>query len=553
MAPDAQHDAAARLLEAGRSLVAELDLEVVLERLLETARELTGARYAAIGVLDERRQALERFLTSGVDAATHAAIGDLPRGRGILGVLIEDPRPLVLADVGSHPRSYGFPHGHPPMTTFLGVPLVIRGEAWGNLYLTEKAGGEFGEADVEAITVLADWAAIAIDHAHLYRRSVERSAELERAIEGLEATTAISRALGAETDLGRVLELVVKRGRALVRARVVVLLLEEGGRLVAADGAGQIDDAARTASLPVAGTVAGAVLESGRPERIGDVAARFAAADEALGVPGAETALLVPLRSRGRSLGVLCAFDRMDEEPGFGDREEELLLLFAQSAATAVATARSVEAERLRHSLRSAEQERTRWARELHDETLQGLAALRVLLQSGLKVGGGALEEAARTAAEQVTTEIANLRALITELRPAALDQLGLAAALDGLAQRSREVDGLEVDVRVDVDGDALDPDLRTAVYRLVQEALTNAGRHARAQRVEVRIARVGDGLEIVVADDGRGFDAAAPTEGFGVAGMRERAALMGGTLELGSSAAGTTVRAVLPDLGAAP
>ncbi|MET0687192.1 MAG: GAF domain-containing protein [Solirubrobacteraceae bacterium] len=553
MAEDMHDVAAARLLEAGRSLVAALDLEVVLERLLETARELTGARYAAIGVLDERRQALERFLTSGIDAANHAAIGDLPRGRGILGVLIEDPRPLVLADVGAHPRSYGFPHGHPPMRTFLGVPIVIRGEAWGNLYLTEKAGGEFGEADVEAITVLADWAAIAIDHAHLYRRSVERSEELERAIEGLEATTAISRALGAETDLGRVLELVVKRGRALVRARVVVLLLADGGRLVAADGAGQIGDAARTASLPVAGTVAGAVLESGRPERIDDVAARFAAADEALGVPGAETALLVPLRSRGRSLGVLCAFDRMDDEPGFGDREEELLLLFAQSAATAVSTARSVEAERLRLSLRSAEQERSRWARELHDETLQGLAALRVLLQSGLKVGGGALEEAARTAAEQVTTEIANLRALITELRPAALDQLGLAAALDGLAQRSREVDGLEVEVKVDVDGETLDPDLRTAVYRLVQEALTNAGRHARAQRVEVRIARVGEGLEVLVADDGRGFDAAAPTEGFGLAGMRERAALMGGTLELGSSAAGTTVRALLPELGTGP
>jgi GAF domain-containing protein len=323
MAEDMHDVAAARLLEAGRSLVAALDLEVVLERLLETARELTGARYAAIGVLDERRQALERFLTSGVDAATHAAIGDLPRGRGILGVLIEDPRPLVLADVGAHPRSYGFPHGHPPMRTFLGVPIVIRGEAWGNLYLTEKAGGEFGEADVEAITVLADWAAIAIDHAHLYRRSVERSQELERAIEGLEATTAISRALGAETELGRVLELVVKRGRALVRARAVVLLLADGGRLVAADGAGQIGDAARTASLPVAGTVAGAVLESGRPERIDDVAARFAAVDEALGVPGAETALLVPLRSRGRSLGVLCAFDRMDDAPGIGDRISE--------------------------------------------------------------------------------------------------------------------------------------------------------------------------------------------------------------------------------------
>src|ERR687897_1354825 len=180
-------DQAERLLEAGRSLVVELDLEVVLERLLETARELTGARYAAIGVLDAERRGLERFLTSSVDAATRAAIGDLPRGRGILGLLIDEPHPIVLSDVGSHPRSYGFPAGHPPMTTFLGVPLLIRGEAWGNLYLTEKEGGEFDERDVETITVLADWAAIAIDHAHLFRRSTERSEELERAIEGLEA------------------------------------------------------------------------------------------------------------------------------------------------------------------------------------------------------------------------------------------------------------------------------------------------------------------------------------------------------------------------------
>ena len=547
-------DQAARLLEAGRSLVSELDLEVVLERLLETARELTGARYAAIGVLDAERRALERFLTSGIDAATHASIGDLPRGRGILGLLIEDPRPLVLADVGAHPRSYGFPQGHPPMTAFLGVPLLIRGQAWGNLYLTERAGGGgFGERDVEAITVLADWAAIAIDHARLYRGSVERSQELERAVEGLEATTAISRALGSETDLARVLELVVKRGRALVRARAVVLLLEDGGRLVAAGGAGQLGEAAPTVSLPVEGTVAGAVLASGRPERVADVAARFAPADEALGGPGTRTALLVPLRSRGRTLGVLCAFDRLDEEPEFGDREEELLLSFAQSAATAVSTARSVESERLRHSLRSAEQERKRWARELHDETLQGLAALQVLLQSGLKVGGEALEQAARQATEQVTTEIANLRALITELRPAALDQLGLDAALEGLALRSREVDGLHVEVRVDVDGEALDPDLRTAAYRLVQEALTNAGRHARAQRVEVRLAHGPEGLEVRVADDGEGFDADAPTVGFGLAGMRERAALMGGRLELRSSGAGTVVCAVLPDFGAQP
>jgi signal transduction histidine kinase len=536
-----------RLLEAGRALVAELDLEVVLERLLETARELTGARYAAIGVLDAERRSLERFLTSGIDAATHAAIGDLPRGRGILGLLIEEPRPIVLSDVGAHPRSYGFPAGHPPMTTFLGVPLLIRGEAWGNLYLTEKQGGEFGDADVQAVTVLADWAAIAIDHAHLFRDSEQRAVELERAVEGLQATTTIARALGSETDLDRVLELIVKRGRALVRARSVVLLLHEGDRLVAAAGAGQLDAETMGASLPEADSVAGEVLHSGRPERIADVSIRLGVQDEQLGIPGAETALLVPLRYRERALGVLCAFDRLDEEPEFGDREEELLLSFAASAATAVATAQSVEAERLRHSLRSAEQERSRWARELHDETLQGLAALGVLLSSGLRGGGEALEHAARQATEQLSTEIANLRALITELRPAALDQLGLVAALEGLGRRSADVDGLKVELHVDVREDSLDPELKTAVYRLVQEALTNVAKHARAARVEVAVEQRPDDLCVRVVDDGRGFDAAEPTEGFGLAGMHERAVLMGGRLVIESSSTGTAVTAVVP------
>src|SRR5215203_1493302 len=147
-----------RLLEVGRSLIAELDPEAVLDRLLDVAQELTDARYAAIGVLDDRREQLERFLTRGIDEETHRAIGDLPRGRGILGVLISDPRPLRLTDVGRHPASYGFPIDHPPMRSFLGVPILVRGEAWGNLYLTEKEGGPFDEADEEAIVVLARWA-----------------------------------------------------------------------------------------------------------------------------------------------------------------------------------------------------------------------------------------------------------------------------------------------------------------------------------------------------------------------------------------------------------
>src|SRR5215207_4190226 len=166
---------AGRLLDVGRSLIAELDPEAVLDQLLAVALELTGAQYAAIGVLDDSREQLERFITRGIDEATHRAIGDLPRGRGVLGVLIRDPRPLRLADVGTHPESYGFPLAHPPMHSFLGVPIVVHGEAWGNLYLTQKDGGEeFTEDDERSIVVLADWAAIAIENARLYQHAEER-------------------------------------------------------------------------------------------------------------------------------------------------------------------------------------------------------------------------------------------------------------------------------------------------------------------------------------------------------------------------------------------
>jgi len=199
---DLREERLVRLLEVGRALVAELDSERVLQHVLEVARELTGARYAALGVLDDRRERLERFLTVGLDDATHAAIGDLPRGHGILGILISDPQPLRLADVGQHPHSYGFPLNHPPMHSFLGVPISVRGEAFGNLYLTEKeGGGEFDEGDEEAVVTLAGWAGIAIENARLYRDMRSRRDELERAVVTLETTTAIARAVGGETDL----------------------------------------------------------------------------------------------------------------------------------------------------------------------------------------------------------------------------------------------------------------------------------------------------------------------------------------------------------------
>ena len=313
------------LLEAGRGLVAQREVDAVLEELLRVACELTGAHYAAIGVLDEDRRQLERFVTRGIGEAKRGAIGDLPRGHGILGELIRNPEPLRLDDVNEHPRSYGFPANHPPMHTFLGVPVLIRGEPWGNLYLTEKQGGPFDEADEAATVILADWAALAVDNARLHEDAARRRAESERAVRRLEATAAIARAVGSETELDRVLELIVKRGRALLDARSVVLLLVEGDTFHLAAGAGQVAPAALGGRFPIAGSAMSEVLFSGRPERIHDVPSRVRISERDLGVGGAATALLVPLVYRNTPLGLLAAFDRFSGDPAFGDEEERLL------------------------------------------------------------------------------------------------------------------------------------------------------------------------------------------------------------------------------------
>jgi signal transduction histidine kinase len=541
-----------RLLDAGRTLVGELDMETLLHRLLDAAREITGARYAALGVLNEERTELARFITSGLDDAAREAIGALPRGRGVLGLLIEHPQPLRLHDIASHPRSYGFPAAHPRMHNFLGMPVMIRGEAWGNLYLTEKPGGEFTQTDEEDVGVLAGWAAVAIDNARQFELSERQRVELARAVRALEATRDIAVAIGGETGLDQVLELIVERGRTLISARVLLIMLRDGGELVVAAATGAAPDAAGS-RIPISESTSGHVLESGVAERVEDVATRMAITPEQLGVPEAHTALLVPMLHRGASLGVLIAFDRGEEGAAFTDIDEQLLLTFAASASNAVALAQSVEADRLRSSLAAAEAERGRWARELHDETLQGLGSLRLLLSASLRQDDpGEMESAVREAIAQLETEIDGLRALISELRPAALDQLGLCDAIEALVERHRAHSELEVLCEVELPQAppgriALEPELETIVYRLVQEALTNVAKHAHASSVEVRVAPAAGELSVEVRDDGGGFDPRALTSGYGLKGMHERVNLIGGTLSIASDASGTIVSSRLP------
>jgi len=541
-----------RLLEVGRALVAELDIERLLQRVLEVAQELTGAQYAALGVLDERRERLERFLTLGIDAETHRAIGDLPRGHGLLGVLISDPRPLRLRDVGEHPHSYGFPAGHPPMRSFLGAPILIRGEAFGNVYLTETENGEFDEADEEALIILADWAAIAIENARLYSDVRARRDELERAVSALETTTAIARAIGGETDLQRILELIAKRGRALVEARAIVIELVDGPDLVIQALAGDLAGDLLGLRIPIEGSLGGHVLRTCRGERLTDAPAqlRFRLAETI----GAKTGLLVPLVFRNQAVGVAAAFDRRVDGPEFSLEDERLMEAFAASAATAVATAQTVEAKGLERAVEASELERRRWARELHDDSLQELAAVKLRLGALAHTPPEDIPAAIAQAVQHVDASIQAMRSLITDMRPAALDQLGVAPALETLVERAAATSGLHIDLHTDLRFEAGDeeqrlaPAVETTVYRVVQEALTNVAKHADASRATVTVVDRDGAIDIAVTDDGRGFREEDATEGFGLIGIRERVRLAGGRHDIESAPArGTTVHASIP------
>ncbi|MDP9346178.1 MAG: GAF domain-containing sensor histidine kinase, partial [Actinomycetota bacterium] len=375
-------------------------------------------------------------------------------------------------------------------------------------------------------------------------------------VETLDATVQISRALGGETDLPTILELVAKRGRALVSARVLMIELRDGADLVVAAGAGQMSDDLVGQRVELAGTVAGAALRTLQPQRLEDELNRARFDQHGLGHLGlrADGALVVPLVFQGRAYGVLVAVDRLEDGPEFSADDERLLQAFGTSAATAVATAQSVQAEGRAQRVAAAEDERARWARELHDETLQGLAALRLGLASARRTNDSAAVDAAIAGAvEQLESEITSLRALITELRPAALDDLGIGPAIEALAARAAR-GGLDVDLDVDLALDAGGepdrhvPELETAVYRIVQEGLTNARKHGGATRAVVEIVERDGSVELTVRDDGAGFDPTGHTTGFGLIGMHERVELLGGTLEIDSvPGQGTAVRARIP------
>lgn len=545
-----EEDRFRRLIDVGSSLLSELDLEAVLQSVVEAARELTGARYAALGVLDRERRELERFINLGIDEETQRDIGNLPRGRGVLGELIREPAPLRLRDVNAHPHAYGFPPGHPPMHSFLGVPITVRGETYGNLYMTEKQGAkEFDKNDEEAAVTLASWAGIAIENARLYTSLSEREAETEQALRRAETSVDIARTVGGETDVERVLDLIVKRARALVDARGLLVLLRRGDHLFVAAHAGAIQADVREIEVPIDDSVFGAAMEDQISQRLerGSPPSK-ARLRERL---EAEAALVVPLLFRGRAVGALVALDREAGGVEFDQEDLRLLQSFAASAATAVATAQTVESDRLLQQVESAEKERERWARELHDDTLQNLAAIRISLATALQSTGerreARIESAAEEAMDQLAAQINELNRLINDLRPAALERLGLPGALRALAEESSARGSIEVEATIEI-GEEPGRDEERLVYRLVQEALTNAVKHASASHVTLSVQEGDSEIQITIRDDGEGFDQSTLTSGRGLTGMRERIELLGGEIEVSSKPGeGTEISARVP------
>ncbi len=543
-----------QLLSVGRTLVETVEPERVLERLLEVARDVTGARYAALGVLDPEGRRLDRFLTAGIDGARRREIGELPQGRGVLGELIRRPAPLRLDTVGDHPSSYGFPPGHPEMSTFLGVPVQVGDTPFGNLYLTEKEGGPFDADDEEAVVAIAEWAAVAIQNARLHDDVTRQRDELERSVETLETTSSIAKALAGETNLDRILELIAKRGRAVVDARLLIITLvtPDGVTVAAAAGEGARDFDGMAVSAD--GSATAMVLENRRPMRFGRSDAVPLLKNAEIAGRRFETALIVPLVYRGKGIGALGALDCLSGA-SFTAEDERLLEAFADSAATAVGTAQTVDAEQRRRALRAAEAERRRWARELHDDTLQELAAVRLGLSMGQRSDDvDQLRAAMQRAMGELDTRIGALRALIADLRPAALDELGVASALENLVQRV-EARGLDVELSVSLAyerGDAQTrhvAELEDSIYRIVQEALTNVLKHANATRATVSVVEHDGEIDVQVTDDGDGFATQDATVGYGIVGMRERVDLLDGTLEILSSAEqGTTLRVRVPE-----
>jgi signal transduction histidine kinase len=357
------------------------------------------------------------------------------------------------------------------------------------------------------------------------------------------------------------LRLMADRGLALLDAAALLMVVEERGELRVAASSGKVS--VRVRVLPMEGSALGALYLTGKPLSLERPRGQEATWLHELGLE-ARAVLVEPFSLDGQGGGLVIA---VREDSGFRGPDQRAFSAFAASVAQRLAAERSVEIERLRFGMEARERERTRWAREIHDETVQGLGALRLRLANARDLGNEeALSQAVDTVLEGLGEEIDGLRHLITELRPAALDELGIAPAIEALARRAQAIDGLEIETDIELqggDGERLDAELESTIYRVVQEALTNVSKHAKATRAVIAVRERDGKIVATVTDDGQGLPeggvsrARTPDEelkgGFGVSGMRERAELVGGELELVPAAGGGATMRLTVSLAGRP
>jgi signal transduction histidine kinase len=531
-------------LAAGvRAAAAGEHLEATLRAIVEAAVAHADATYGALGVLTRDGRRLDRFVIVGMDDEMREGIARLPAGEGILGLLVENPEPLRLADLGTHPASVGFPAGHPPMQSFLGVPVCVRDSVFGHLYLTEKrTGGPFTEADEEAVQALAAAAGLAIENARLAEAAERRRAWVQ-------AATEVSTALLSGQDPREVLLAVTERAVALSDADGGALLVAEegdGDALTIVASAGPVADEVEGVRVPLEDTHVGRVHRTGVAELVEDVRV-----DPVLGrhaevavdlIRGARSAAIVPL---GRALGTLICMRRAEREP-FDAEVLESLSAFAAQAALALELARSQRRERRLQ----VQADRDRIARDLHDHVVQRIYATALTLDRV----GRALEDVEPYAARRVARSVDELDTILQQIRSAIFGlhddaaPAGLAAGLADTVRQVTEGSGVQPGLRLRGDLDGLPSELAPDMFAVVRELVTNVVKHAGASRVEVTVEAEDDAdspVRVRVADDGRGLPEV--TVRSGLANLAERAQRRGGRLTAAGGPAGTEVTWTVP------
>ena len=527
------------LLEAGLTLASELSLPMVLQRIVDLAVEVTDARYGALGVIGPGGELVD-FITTGISAKQRKAIGALPRGRGVLGLLIRQPKLVRVKDIGSHRASVGFPPNHPPMHSFLGAPVQALGKIYGNIYLAEKRGArEFGLEDERSLHVLATQAGVAIANASLYQKTLQR----ER---WLEAQHEITTDILEGADAGAILTSVAEHARDLAGADAATILTTTStpGQLVVAAAVGAYAQRVIGQPVPAAKSISGAVMETGQPLHTDDASTHSRGYQPIIRAGHVGPAIFVPLRVGGRPTGTLMVANTKGGSR-FDESTIRMVETFADQASVAIGYGRA-QADLRRLQLMD---ERERIAKELHDGIIQSLFAVGMGLQ-GTALMATSPETTARIegAVGELDRVIRDLRNYIFGLRPGILADRQLDQALRELGEDTQKRSSIHVSVEIDVELAAVVSSRSHQIVQLTREALSNVARHAQAKHAVVRLARAAKTAVLAIEDDGVGFDVRGDSTGNGLRNMRERATAMGGTLRVSSEARkGTALRFTFP------